>query len=242
MKNIDDLIKMGDTVLETSDEYIVDVLDATEWIQLSKNYIHRVMKDNYQLRLFSEVADKPLFGEGTAYHLSQIKRLIAILKACKEFPQEYREVEDEYIILRQMLTNFHKFVVTSKRRYSDRGDQSNQFKDEYDVQDGIEAILRLIFHDVRREDYTPSRAGGNSRSDFFIRDISTVLEIKFVSGIMNDKKLGEEIIVDTERYKGNTEYEKFLFFIYDPDSKIKNPQGLKDVEKNNKNIEIIIVP
>lgn len=198
------------------------------------------MKDNYQLRLFKQISDKPLFT--TAYHPSEVKQMSSILKACRDIPQIYREIEDSYVVLREMLKNFHKFVVTSKRRYSNREYEANQYMDEYDVQDGIESLLRLIFKDVRREDYVPSRAGGNSRSDFNIIDVKTVLEVKYVTSNMSDRRLGEEMVIDIERYKGNTSYEKVLFFVYDPDTNIKNSQGLRDIELSNSNVEVIISP
>jgi REase_DpnII-MboI len=52
-------------------------------------------------------------------------------------------------------------------------------KDEYDVQDSLHALLKLHFDDVRREEWTPSYAGSQSRMDFLLKREKIVVETKF---------------------------------------------------------------
>ena len=54
----------------------------------------------------------------------------------------------------------------------------SEIKDEYDVQDLLNALLRLNFDDVRPEEYTPSYAGSSTRVDFLLKKEKIVIEVK----------------------------------------------------------------
>jgi hypothetical protein len=238
MINIDDLIKMSDDVLAKKESDIIYVNDASTWIQMAINYLHRVIKDNYQLRLFNQQLNKEPVQD--FYYEHQIQVMRSILVACKEIPNEYRDIDDKYVVLKQLFNNFHKYVSTSKRRYDNRSEACNKFDDEYDIQDAIHSILVMLFINVKKEDYVPSYGGANSRIDFFVPEIKLAIEVKMTGETHKQKKISEEIAIDIQRYKGNTQYEHILFFIYDPRSLLNNPGGLKELE--DKNIEIIINP
>jgi len=120
-----------------------------------------------------------------------------------------------------------------------------EIKDEYDVQDLLHSLLLVHFDDVRPEEYTPSYAGGTSRMDFLIKDINTVIETKMTRENLKDKKLGEELIIDIEKYAKHLDCEKLYCFVYDSKEFINNPKGLeKDLSNNSDEIEVktIIVP
>ena len=55
-------------------------------------------------------------------------------------------------------------------------------EDEYDVQDLFHALLTIYFEDIRKEEWSPSYAGGASRMDFLLPDLLTFDTVKF-SGI-----------------------------------------------------------
>ncbi|MBN9131728.1 MAG: transposase [Paenarthrobacter ureafaciens] len=69
-------------------------------------------------------------------------------------------------------------------------------KDERERQVLVEALLRTLFDDVRPEDYTPSRAGANSRVDSVLPEVGIIVETKVTRESMSAKKLGEELLVD----------------------------------------------
>lgn len=120
-----------------------------------------------------------------------------------------------------------------------------EIKDEYDVQDLLHSLLLIHFDDVRPEEYTPSYAGGTSRMDFLVKDISTVIETKMTRENLKDKKLGEELIIDIEKYAKHPDCKRLYCFVYDPKELINNPNGLeKDLSNNSDEIEVktIIVP
>lgn len=150
---------------------------------------------------------------------------------------------DKIQILEEVLNNFHRVVRQLRNRHENR--TTLEIKDEYDVQDLLHSLLLVHFDDVRPEEYTPSYAGGTSRMDFLIKDINTVIETKMTRENLKDKKLGEELIIDIEKYAKHLDCEKLYCFVYDPKEFINNPKGLeKDLSNNSDEIEVktIIVP
>lgn len=81
--------------------------------------------------------------------------------------------------------------------------------------------------------------------DFLVKDISTVIETKMTRENLKDKKLGEELIIDIEKYAKHPDCKRLYCFVYDPKELINNPNGLeKDLSNNSDEIEVktIIVP
>lgn len=106
--------------------------------------------------------------------------------------------------------------------------------------------MKLFVDDIRPEDYVPSYAGGNSRVDFLLPEEKIVIETKLTRESLKDKKLGEELLIDIQRYKAQENCKHLICFIYDKDSYISNPHGLKkDLEKMSDDkfkVNIIISP
>jgi hypothetical protein len=104
-------------------------------------------------------------------------------------------------------------------------------KDEYDVQDILEALLRVHFNDVRPEELNPSVAGQATRVDFFLKQERFIVEAKMARPKYKDAKIGDDLIKDVARYQARVDYDTLVCFIYDPSFLIKNPSGLAaDVE------------
>ncbi|QLL16549.1 hypothetical protein H0I86_12120 [Pseudomonas chlororaphis subsp. aurantiaca] len=143
----------------------------------------------------------------------------------------------------RLLANFHTFAVQLNRR---RGGRSGiVVKDEYDVQDVLHALLKLHFKDVRAEEQTPSHAGAAARMDFLLPDEQTVIEVKMTRDGLRDGKLGEELIVDVERYRGHPGCRRLICFVYDPEQRVVNPFGLAaDLARasGDMSVEVIFSP
>lgn len=151
--------------------------------------------------------------------------------------------QDEYIKLRILLNNFHKVARQLQRRHSNRS--TLKIFDEYDVQDLLHSLLKIHFGDIRIEEWTPSYAGKSSRMDFILKDLGVIIEVKKTRKGLGDKELGDQLIIDKERYKDYPNCNLLIYFIYDPDYIISNPGGLiKDLSSNNIdiNVEVIINP
>lgn len=144
--------------------------------------------------------------------------------------------------LENIFNKFHKVVRQLRTRHGGR--KTLNVSDEYDVQDLLHALLVLHFDDVRAEEWTPSYAGGASRMDFLLKDCQTVIEVKKTRQSMTAKDLGEQLIIDKEKYKSHPDCKTLYCFVYDPDGFLGNPVGIKkDLEAGNEDfIRVIIKP
>ena len=106
--------------------------------------------------------------------------------------------------------------------------------DEYDVQDLFHALLTIYFEDIRKEEWTPSYAGGASRMDFLLPEIEAVVEVKMTRPTLSTRQLGEQLIVDIAKYKKHPACRTLFCVVYDPEGRISNPRGLEnDLSKKN---------
>lgn len=144
--------------------------------------------------------------------------------------------------LDRIFNKFHKIARQLKRRYNDR--TSLEITDEYDVQDLLHALLLLFFNDVRTEEWIPSYAGGSARADFLLKEYQTIIEVKKTRQSMNERQLGDELIVDCQKYQAHPDCKTIYCFVYDPDGYISNPIAVKnDLEKAHKGfVKVFIRP
>ncbi len=127
-------------------------------------------------------------------------------------------------VLHRVFSNFHRVVKQLRRRHSDRSTLDVQ--NEYDVQDLLHALLCLYFDDIREEEWNPSYAGKSSRSDFLLKKEKAVIEVKMTRRGLADAKIGEELILDIQKYEGHPDCQRLFYFIYDPEGWIRHPSGL----------------
>ena len=141
-----------------------------------------------------------------------------------------------------IFNNFHKVVKSLRNRYNNRN--TIDVDDEYDVQDLLFSILQIFFKDIRKEEWTPSYAGNSSRVYFLLKQEQIVIEVKKTRKTMKDKDLGEQLIIDISKYKAHPDCKMLICFVYDPEGRIVNPEGIiKDLEKDNKDfVKIYINP
>jgi hypothetical protein len=66
--------------------------------------------------------------------------------------------------LEKICRRFHHVVRQLRNRHESRS--TLEIEDEYDVQDLFHALLKIDFEDIRPEEWSPSYAGKNSRTDF----------------------------------------------------------------------------
>ncbi|MDD2754670.1 MAG: DUF2321 domain-containing protein [Methanothrix sp.] len=140
-------------------------------------------------------------------------------------------------------TRFHLAAKQLVSRHNHR--QTLKIEDEYDVQDLLHSLLRLFFDDIRPEEWTPSYAGGSSRMDFLLRNESIVIETKKTRDTLGSKELGDQLIIDIERYQKHTYCKTLICFVYDPDELIANPSGIeKDLNRQDGDlsVKVLIMP
>lgn len=144
----------------------------------------------------------------------------------------------------ELLCNrFHSVVRQLRHRHSDR--TTIDINDEYDVQDLFHSLLTLFFDDIRDEEWTPSYAGACARVDFLLKQEQIIIELKKTRKGLTGKVVGEELMIDTQRYKSHPDCKHLICFVYDPDGLLKNPRGLEnDLTKivDDLNVKVIIRP
>lgn len=134
--------------------------------------------------------------------------------------------------IERIANRLHKVAIQIRSRHDGR--PTLDVSDEYDVQDLLHSLLVVDFDDVRPEEYTPSYAGGASRTDFLLKKERIVIEVKKSRNGMTANSLGQELLVDIARYGEHPDCGALICIIYDPDSRIANPRGLEaDLEKRS---------
>lgn len=154
-----------------------------------------------------------------------------------------KEESDPLLMIKKICSRFHLVARQLGERHENRS--TLRISDEYDVQDLLHALLKLYFDDIRPEEWTPSYAGGSSRMDFLLKREGIVIETKKTRNNLGATKIGEQLIIDIEKYKRHPDC-RFLFcFVYDPEQMISNPRGLeKDLSEENKKltVKVLITP
>jgi len=152
-------------------------------------------------------------------------------------------IEEAGKIIENILFKFHKVVGEIKKRHDNR--ETLQINDEYDVQDLLRGLLKIHFDDVRKEEGTPSHAGKSTSIDLFLKEKQIAIETKMTRKGLDEKKIGDELIIDIAHYQKHPKV-KFLYcFVYDPEERISNPQGFeKDLSGQHENLttKVFVLP
>ncbi len=146
-------------------------------------------------------------------------------------------------LIEQICSRFHLVAKQLRSRHSEGA--TLEVNDEYDTQDLLHSLLHIFFDDIRPEEYTPSYAGSNSRIDFLIKEEQIIIEVKKTRKTLKEKQIGEELLVDIQRYQKHPDCKKLICFVYDPEGLISNPRGLEnDLARNNDDfiVKVVIVP
>lgn len=138
---------------------------------------------------------------------------------------------------------FHLVARQLRSRHSDR--PTLDINDEYDVQDLFHALLLLDFDDVRPEEWTPSYAGSSSRIDFLLKKEQIIIEIKKTRKGLAAKDIGEQLLVDIQKYQIHPDCKMLICFVYDPEGRVSNPVGIENDlsrEFDGMPVKVIITP
>ena len=138
---------------------------------------------------------------------------------------------------------FHGIAVQLRSRRAGR--QPLEMVDEYDVQYLLNALLRMTFNDIRTEEWTPSYAGSSARMDFLLKEEQIVIEVKKSRETLGAREVGEQLIIDIEKYRVHPGCKILLCFVYDPDHRIVNPVEIeRDLSRTEQNliVKVLIEP
>ncbi|MCB9056614.1 MAG: hypothetical protein H6549_12235 [Chitinophagales bacterium] len=148
----------------------------------------------------------------------------------KSFPTETKNETTESIdLIIRMFSNWSRMVSSFKTHRKDVAEI--KITKEHEMQYVLEGILRLFFDDVRPETYTSNYANHSNRTDFILPKQKILIETKMTREGLDSRKLSDELIIDKEHYRKHTGIEIILCLVYDPEKRIKNPEGLKDIQE-----------
>lgn len=253
------------TVIKNKDEFadenlILENVKKFQWFTSADTYVSQ-KKPDY------DIYEVTIYDIATPSHICVTGEFVQ-LKTGSSYPRNFlsevrkllRRIEIKLItkmgdnsdtipvssdgILMNIFNNFHSFCKQLQRRHNNRS--TIEVADEYDVQDLFHCILKLHFEDVREEEYTPSYGGSSTRMDFFLKNESTVIEIKKTRNRLSDKEIGEQLILDVSYYRGHPGCRSLKCFVYDPENRVQNPRGLeadlKKLSDDFMSVELIIRP
>lgn len=198
--------------------YINDSKRLSEWSSVALMFLQEHYPDHPQVERFEFYVKKTDDLQDTCH------RMIGILKAFNAIRPAVHNT-DYNATLNTIFENFHTCARQLKRRHSNR--PTLEIGDEYDVQDLLNALLRLHFKDVRPEEWTPSYAGGNNRMDFLLKDEEIAIEVKMTRDGLKDKEVGDQLLIDIAKYQAHPNCKSLYCFVYDPGGYIRNPRGLE---------------
>lgn len=151
-----------------------------------------------------------------------------------------RNTGDAVAVVAHLSRRFPLFARQLQVRHDKR--QTLHFRDEYDVQDAMHALLKLHFDDVRAEEWTPSYAGTSSRIDFLLKPERVVVEVKMTRKSLNQKEVVNQLIQDKERYRAHPDCRTLVCFVYDPEGYCDNPTALEaDVSKDEGDFRVVTI-
>lgn len=145
--------------------------------------------------------------------------------------------------LESLFNRFHLVARRLRSRHDNR--PTLDVADEYDVQDLVHAVLTVDFDDIRREEWTPSYAGGASRLDFLLKNEQIVVEVKKTRRGLGAREVGDQLLIDIGRYRSHPDCRMLVCFVYDPEGLIGNPVGLENDlsgQRDGLKVRVIVAP
>jgi len=102
-----------------------------------------------------------------------------------------------------------------------------QVEDEVDAQDLLHALLRVQFNNIDTDEWTPSYSSGAPRTTLLLNECRLAVIVKKTRPGLTAKDLTDQLRIDAARYRFHGRCTTLLCFMYDPDGRIGNPEGLE---------------
>ena len=243
LEGIENLIQEGHNVLKT--EYnssmggtYVNSAIYNSWLAKALTFLKLFLEDDNEFIKGLQKSHRSYYSEASTR--------VKIIENVKEYIDkdfitfEQKNKVDIDSALNIIFSHFYKVARQLRCRYDNR--ETLKIEDEYDVQDLLHALLLLYFDDVRAEEWTPSYAGKSARMDFLLKNERVVIEVKKTRLGLADKELGDQLIIDVDRYKVHPDCKRLICFVYDAEGRIGNPNGLMaDLNNQHEGFATVII-
>ncbi|MGN9154745.1 hypothetical protein ACTM9K_14025 [Bariatricus sp. HCP3S3_E12] len=244
LEEIDELNKEGQKVLSTKWTEEMGVYTFVEeeiyysWRTKTLTFLKMFLPEEHEyVKTFSELRDSDFTNAQICVQtLGNVKSYLEKGYISLEEKKEF----DVGGVLERIFSRFYKVARQLRDRYNNK--PTLEIEDEYDVQDLLHALLQLYFDDIRAEEWTPSYAGKCARVDFLLKNEKVVIEVKKTRRGLDDKELGDQLIIDVDRYKVHPDCERLVCFVYDPEGRIGNPNGIMaDLNKQHEGFATVYI-
>jgi hypothetical protein len=129
---------------------------------------------------------------------------------------------------------------------SRKGKVSFDISDEYDVQDLLHGILRTYLKYSVQEDPLPKVAGAkSSRADISVEELGVLIEIKYVHGPSDQKRIFEEFSQDLVLYAKWPHLKTLIFLVYNSGD-LRDPEefgklsGMHEIAGRRFKVEVVL--
>lgn len=243
LEGIENLIQEGSNVLMTKRNSdmggtYVDSAMYNSWLAKALAFLKLFLEDDNEFIKGLQKPHRTYYSEAST-HVKIIENVKDYID--KDFITfEQKNNVDIDSALNIIFSHFYKVARQLRCRFDNR--ETLKIEDEYDVQDLLHALLLLYFDDVRAEEWTPSYAGKSARMDFLLKNERVVIEVKKTRLGLADKELGDQLIIDVDRYKVHPDCKRLICFVYDAEGRIGNPNGLMaDLNNQHEGFATVII-
>lgn len=244
LEEIDELNKEGQKVLSTKWTEEMGVYTYVEeeiyysWRTKALTFLKMFLPEEHEyVKTFSELRDSDFTNAQIC--IQTLENVKSYLEKGYISLEEKKEIDVDDV-LERIFSRFYKVARQLRDRYNNK--PTLEIEDEYDVQDLLHALLQLYFNDIRAEEWTPSYAGKCARVDFLLKNEKIVIEVKKTRRGLDDKELGDQLIIDVDRYKVHPDCERLVCFVYDPEGRIGNPNGIMaDLNKQHEGFATVYI-
>jgi hypothetical protein len=203
--------------------------------------------DGRLLRCEPELMVDPILSTKPEHQMQEtplISRPIGSSSSCQEPVPQLPQAELNLVErIKTLCCRFHSVARQLRLRGEYRATLS--VEDECDSQDLLHALLRVQFDNIDTDEWTPSYSNGTSRKTFLLNESGCAVIVKKTRPGLTIKDITDELRIDAERYRSHGRCTTIVCFIYDPDGRIGNPQGLETSLKSVSDscvIEVLVSP
>lgn len=199
-------------------------------------------EEKYQAK--HKVDGPPFLIDVTRRHVAAVAAVLDYVESKKPHIVSAKPVQAGVDLIMGLARRFHESVLSLK----DHPHNGVVFtiKDEWDCQYLFRAILAAYIADVRDEEWNPSVAGSSARCEFYLKNLRTMVELKYVRKAADAKKIKTELATDLLDYGKNPQVDHVVCLVYDPGQALKSPVAIQDDLSGAKNglmsFDVIISP
>lgn len=153
-------------------------------------------------------------GKEKDLSLEELKNKIE--KHAKEHKLEHTQFKDWNVnMLLKILNGIHSSVarITELKNRNAKSKSIFKIENEYDLQNLMWVVLKPIFPEMIDEDPLQKHMGKSSRVDFYIPEINTYIELKYIETESQAKGIPKQLDNDVTWYSNSSDAKILIFYV-----------------------------